>query len=174
MNRLFSPRLCTARPVVAVWYASSGAPQRLKDPPTSLFSTISDPSLCMCVQDKVCVGLEGAVTVENRRAVGGTNLVCQLHRTSPSIPVNAPRGHSSISIIHNCDHDLRACQKESPWVTYYLWRCPAPFSLRLHSIPAVKVQDAVKWCIYQSHSGNLHSGGTQAGVLVQRPEMEEA
>lgn len=110
----------------------------------------------------MCVGLEEAITAENHSEVGEANLVCclQLHHTSPSIPVNAPRGHpSSISIVHTCDHDLRACQRENPSVTYYLWRCPTPFSLRLHSIPAVKVQDPAMWCIYQSHCGNSHSGG---------------
>lgn len=88
-------------------------PSKVKDPPTSLFSTISDPSVCMCEQDKACVGLKEEVA-GNHRAVGEMSSVCRLqfHHTTPSIAVNAPRGHSSISIIYTYDHDLRACQKK--------------------------------------------------------------
>lgn len=159
-------RQWTGRPPSSVHSSASGCclvcifrhPSKVKDPPTSLFSTISDPSVCMCEQDKACVELKEEV-VGNHRVVGEMSSVChlQFHHTTPSIAVNALRGHSSISIIYTYDHDLQACQKKA--LRWHITCGHARFGLRLHSIPALKVQYPPTLCIYQSHHGNLHSGG---------------
>lgn len=82
----------------------------------------------------------------------------QLHHTLPSIPVKRLASCSSISLVCTCDRDTVWLSK-STTVTDYLRHCPARFSLHSHPIPSVKVQYPPTLCIYQSHNGNLHSGG---------------
>ena len=73
-------------------------------------------------------------------------------------PSEVLSGCSSISLVCMCDCDTVRLSKSAS-VTDYLRRCPARFSLCSHSIPSVKVQYPPTLCIYQSHNGNLHSGG---------------
>lgn len=80
-------------------------------------------------------------------------------RVSSSVPAAL---HPSASSLH-VTVTPRGCQKKKKKrpLGDILPRAasPARFSLRLHSIPSVKVEYPPTPCIYQSHHGNLHSGG---------------
>lgn len=161
--------------MVAVWYASPDTPLKVKDPPTLLFSTSGDPSVCyVWLRQSVCGG-EG----EKHRVVVEMSSMCrlQLHHTSPSVPVKLPAGSSSISFICTCDRDTARLSKKKkkkkpfgdilpaallcPLSAYA--RAPSPqwkFSLRQRCV-SVKVTMVI-----------CTPGGTHSGVLVQRSQME--
>lgn len=129
-------------------------------PPLSLFSTIGDPSVC-CVW--VGRSEEKGGDAAQKRASGDRNKFRILSSVTSHLakypPVKMPRGSVAIGFVCTA---LQGCQKASRW-KIIRGNCSAHSSLRLLFIPSVKVQylPHPTLCIYQSHHGNLHSGGQE-------------